>query len=209
MLRASIAKEVEHLQDYNSVQEFVHCTSTYLKSLFYQRPLYGILGYPLGRALDRKFNLTAKTGFKLRRIARSDLKIIKDRLNGFSSKIERQRENALFLLGKLEISETALPREREDCLSNYYQFPIRFRNTQDRNLVAEGLLAHGIDSAKYLDEVVELARSSYGYRGGCPKAEIASQTILVIPNHYTLHNKDMEFIAETFNKIVKRHQIAG
>jgi len=198
-LRVSVEKLVETFEEWNFFQEFQHCTSTYIKSFFYKRPWYGVFGYPIGRLLDQRLNLTAKTGFKLRKISKSDLRIIDDKIVTFLSRVNEQRQNALYLLEKLKIKKAFLPIEREGCISNYYQFAIRFNDTEQRDLVAEYLLKHCIDTAKYLDEVLDVAKGLYGYKGDCPNAELCSKTTLVIPHHYTLSLQNLDYIVHTLN----------
>jgi dTDP-4-amino-4,6-dideoxygalactose transaminase len=66
--------------------------------------------------------------------------------------------------------------------------------------MADYLFAEGIDTAKYLDTIVEEARSTYGYQGDCPNAELLSRTILLVPIHYTLQVSDIEHIAVSINE---------
>jgi hypothetical protein len=171
-----------------------------MKSFFYQKPWYGLFGSPIGRMLDKRLNLTAKTGFILKQISKCDSQTIDRRINTFLEKINKQRQNALVLLRKIRIEQAILPIEKEDCISNYYQFAIRFRDSDQRNILAEYLLKSGIDSAKYLDDVVDLTRNRYGYTGDCPNAELSSKTVLVIPHHYTLSDKELNYIAGTLNE---------
>ncbi|MGD9973277.1 MAG: DegT/DnrJ/EryC1/StrS family aminotransferase [Desulfatirhabdiaceae bacterium] len=183
-------------------QEILHCASTYVKSKLYNRPLYGTAGYPIGRRLDQKLNLSDKTGFTTGRIAKSDLEILYDRLPDFQKKIEKQRENSLFLLKKinLNLNNILLPIEKSYCRSNYYQFVLKFQCTEHRDMMADYLFRSGIDSAKYLDDITISARNLYGYRGGCITAELCSKRVLAIPNHYTLSKEDLDHIASTLNK---------
>ena len=200
-LQSAIKNTVEHFEEWSLLKEISHCSATFMKSFFYQKPWYGLFGSPLGRMLDKRLNLTAKNGFECKQISKGDSAIIGGRIVGFIEKVNRQRENALVLLNKIRIEETVLPIEKEGCLSNYYQFAIRFRDCDQRDFVAEYLLKSGIDSAKYLDEVVDLARDRYGYSGDCPNAELASKTVLVIPHHYTLSGKELNYIADTLNEV--------
>lgn len=180
-------------------QEILHCTSTYVKSLLYNRPWYGTIGYPIGRRLDQKLNLSDKTGFITGRIAKSDFEILYNRLPAFQNKIEKQRENSLYLLKNINLNNIALPIEKQYCRSNYYQFVLRFHSTDQRDMMADYLFRSGIDSAKYLDDISVAARKLYGYRGDCITAEHCSKRVLAIPNHYTLTKEDLDHIACTLN----------
>jgi dTDP-4-amino-4,6-dideoxygalactose transaminase len=196
-LRKCIAEFVETFKEWTSLQQAAHCISTYIKSSMYKRPWYGTIGYPLGKMLDRKLNLTAKTGFEPRKIANCHLKIITERIGSFYEKVAKQRQYALYLMERLSKIEVGiLPYEKEGCFSNYYQFPIRFSDTRQRDFMANYLFRRGIDTAKYLDEVVDLAYREYHYEGDCPNAQLCSKTILIIPNHYNLSSYDLMRIVD-------------
>jgi len=198
-LRETIKKHVETLDQWSTRQELLHSTATYIKSTLYKRPWYGTLGYPIGMRIDRKLNLTAKTGFKQSKISNGDLSILNDRIETFHEKVNKQKENALYLLKNIRLENVSLPHERENCWSNYYQFVIRFQDSKQRDTMADYLFRKGIDTAKYLDEIIDVARENYNYNGDCPNAELCSKTVLVIPNHYTLSKKDLDHIINSLN----------
>lgn len=202
--RSSLSKSIRRLvgtfEEWNSCSQAMHCTATYIKSTLYKRPWYGTFGYPIGTRIDCKLNLTAKTGFRLGKIAQSDLRIIDDRIETFSEKVSRQKQNSLYLLENIKMRNVVLPREKQGYKSNYYQFAIRFPDTGQRDAMAAYLFKHGIDTAKYLDEVIDLAGEQYNYNKDCPDAEHCSKTVLVIPNHYTLLRQDLDHIVDCLNK---------
>jgi perosamine synthetase len=199
LLRESIGHLAESLKPWRLWEEIVHCSATYVKSTLYHRPWYGSIGYPIGRRLDQRLNLSAKMGFELMKIAKSDLKIIGDRIKNFQSKVEKQRYNSFYLLENLRLRDVYLPREKDGCFSNFYQFAIRFETMEQRDVVANYLMSRGIDTAQYLDEIVDVGRTVYNYGGDCPNGERCSKTTLVIPNHYTLAPKDVEYITDALN----------
>lgn len=198
-LYESIKRSAGELREWSAFEELVHCTSVFVKSTLYHRPWYGLLGKPVGTMLDRRFNLTAKTGLKLYNISRSDRRTINGKIKSLSMKIGRQRQNSHYYLNNITLQEVSLPREKPGCASNFFQFAIRLPNQELRDSLAEYLFGHGIDSAKYLDEVVDIARKDYGYAGDCPNAELCSKTVLVIPNHYTLNQSDLEKMVSVIN----------
>jgi len=185
------------------LQEMIHCTATLVKSTLYHRPWYGTIGLPVGTRIDRKLNLTAKTGFSLAKIAKTDLSIINSRIQTFGQKVQKQKQNSVYFLENLKIKDVVLPREKNGSWSNYYQFAIRFPDTIQRDQMAAYLFERGIDTAKYLDEVIDVAAENYGYQGDCPNAELCSKTVLVIPNHYTLSKKDLDYIIDCLNNGAK------
>lgn len=198
-LLEKISAQVRIYGKWGKPQQISHCISNLMKSALYKRPLYGKVGYPLGRLLDRKMNLTAKTGLQLKAIAECNLKIINERLGSISSKITKQRNNALNFLNKIHFRDTCPQYEKKNCQSNYFQFPIRFSDTTQRDAKALYLLKKGIDTARYLDDIKETATQRYGYRGDCPNAEAFSKKTLIIPNYYTLSNHDLEYIISCLN----------
>lgn len=174
--------------------------STFVKATLYNRPWYGLIGYPVGMRLDKKLNLTAKDGFETGMIASTHLHLIEERIDSFEKKINIQREHAQMLFRSVKPGPFSLPSEDADSSSNWYQFAIRFQNTGQRDAMADYLLSQGIDTAKYLDTIVEEVRSHYGYRGNCPNAELLSKTILLVPIHYNLGTSDIEHITRSINE---------
>ncbi len=201
-LRKRIGNEVQTYQCSSDIQDVMHAFSTYIKSSLYKRPWYGTIGYPIGRRLDKKLNLSAKGGFLPSVIRKGDLKIIENRLPIFSKQIEKQRGNAFHLRKNLEGLGIYLPRDRKDCMDNFYQFVIRFENQMRRDRVAEYLFNQGIDNAKYLDDIADTAKKWYGYTGDCPNAEKAAKAVLSIPHYYTLSSQDVEYIGKSLIKAV-------
>ncbi len=149
--------------------------------------------------LDKKLNLTAKDGFETQKIAPTHLHLIEERITSFEEKINIQREHARMLLHSIKPGPFSLPPGDTNCSSNWYQFDLRFQNTTQRDAMADHLLSQGIDTAKYLDTIVEEARTHYGYQGDCPNAELLSKTILLVPIHYNLKTSDIEHIATSIN----------
>ena len=173
---------------------------TFGKATLYKRPWYGVIGYPVGMQLDKRMNLTAKNGFNTGKIAPTHLALINARITHFRKNIDIQREHAQMLLRSVMSGRFHLPSEGKDSSSNWFQFALRFYNTQQRDAMADYLLSRGIDCAKYLDNIVAEARALYGYRGDCPNAELLSKTVLLVPIHYNLNTRDIEHIARCINE---------
>jgi dTDP-4-amino-4,6-dideoxygalactose transaminase len=177
---------------------------TFVKATLYHRPWYGLIGYPVGTRLDRKLNLTAKEGFEAAKIASTHLALIEARIPRFQEKIDIQTAHAHRLLEALVPGSFGLPSEGNGCSSNWFQFALRFQTTDQRDAMADYLFHHGIDTSKYADTVPEEAASSYSYAGDCPNAERLSQTVLLVPIHYTLGTRDIEHIACSINEGSRR-----
>ncbi len=59
----------------------------------------------------------------------------------------------------------------------------------------------GVDTAKLYSETPMNARRFYGYKGDCPNSEIAADTLLVIPNYYTLTEKNLIKVICSIKKV--------
>ena len=173
---------------------------TFIKATFYKRPLFGIMGYSFGKKLDKYLNLTAKDGFKTKRIAPGYLSLLEHRVPTYKKYIDLQILNARLLKSLITLRNVILPAENSECSSNWFQFALRFPSSAQRDAMVSHLWKHGIDSAPYLDTVVEEAREVYGYiPGTCPNAEQLTKTTLLIPIHYTLKEQEICSIANSIN----------
>jgi perosamine synthetase len=199
-LRKKIEKIVSSFESWSTPQMLIHSLLAFTKATLYNPPWYGLIGYPIGMRLDKKLNLTAKDGFKTRKIASTHLALLEERIARYQEKIDLQREHAHMLLKVVEPGNFGLPKEGYGCSSNWYQFALRFQTTKQRDRMADYLFGQGIDTAKYLDNIVDEARSNYNYEGDCPKAELLSKTVLLVPIHYNLPNTDIEHIARSINE---------
>jgi dTDP-4-amino-4,6-dideoxygalactose transaminase len=199
-LKKKIEQSVNSFENWSTLKMFINSLLTFVKATLYNSPWYGLIGYPLGMRLDKKLNLTAKDGFETGKIASTHFTLINTRITNFQEKINIQRKHAHILLNEVVPSNFSLPSEVKGCASNWYQFALRFQNSNQRDVMAEYLLNQGIDTAKYLDNIVDEARSIYGYNGDCPNAELLSKTVLLVPIHYTLRTRDIEYIARSINE---------
>jgi dTDP-4-amino-4,6-dideoxygalactose transaminase len=64
---------------------------------------------------------------------------------------------------------------------------------------------NGIDTSKLYGETPLKAKRYYGYGGDCPHTEKLADTILVIPNYYTLGQKALSKIADSLKECIKEH----
>jgi len=193
-------KIVDQFQQKSLYNELMSTLATYIKSTFYKRPVYGTVGYPLGKRIERKINLTAKTGFTPGKIGKSNLALIEERITDFIENIRMQRSNAEYFLNNINNKKVILPYERPRNWNNFSQFTIRLESESKRDKLANFLFAHGVDSAKYGDEIMDITKSEYAYQGDCPNSELVSKTLLVIPNHYTLNHLEIKHIADRVNE---------
>ena len=199
-LQNKIERIVNSFESWSPPRMLIDSFLTYAKATLYNRPWYGLVGYPIGMRLDKKLNLTAKDGFETGKIASTYLSLIDLRIAGFPEKIKIQRNHAFMLLDAVTPGNFSLPSEGTDCSSNWFQFALRFQNTYQRDAMADYLYTRGIDTSKYLDTIVDEARSNYGYIGDCPNAELLSKTVLLVPIYYTLSSSDIEHVARSINE---------
>lgn len=199
-LQKKIEQTANSFDDWPASQKLLDALSTFVKATLYNRPWYGLLGYPVGMRLDKKLNLTAKDGFETEKIASTHLALIDARMAHFQEQVAIQREHAHILLEAVKPLNFSLPVERGNgSTGNWFQFALQFQSTRQRDAMADYLFRQGIDTSKYLDDIVEDAGSHYGYKGDCPNAERLSKTVLLVPIHYTLRARDIETIARSIN----------
>jgi len=190
---------VRQLPGWTRLEDATHACKTYVKALLYHRPWYGLVGYPVGRMLDAKLNLSNKSGFGLKRISRGNYRLLCDRLDRMYEPIMQQRANALYFLEHLNPKGIILPREKSFAMSNYYQFAVLCSDRKHRDSLADELCRKGIDCAKYLSDIAQVAAAEYGYKGDCPRAEECANRVLVIPHHYALSQRALDQIIERVN----------
>ena len=184
------------------LNEVKHAVFTYMLSRSYRKPWYGIFTLPIGSHVVDKVDVVGNKGFKTaEKIGNGDFSIFLRKLQTFREMVELQRKNSHVLLNGLEDTSLILPCEKEDTYWNYYLFPIRFDNKKERDVAHIELRAMGVDSAKLWSMTPSTARQMYGYMGDCPNTELLADTILTIPNHYTLTKKELLKIADCVNKI--------
>ncbi len=200
-LHKKIEETVNTFQHWSKLDTRIDALSTYVKTTLYNRPWYGLIGYPIGTRLDKKLNLTAKEGFETGRISPTHLALIEKRIAHFQEEIEIQSNHAQMLMDALIPAKYSVPKVKSDCTSNWFQFALKFQNEEQRDTVAAYLFEHGIDTAKYLNDIADEARDKYGYDGDCPNAERLSKTILLVPIHYKLRDKDIGHLARCINDI--------
>jgi perosamine synthetase len=181
------------------VEELLHIVNTYVKSLLRSKPLYGIIGYRLWEGLNKRLNLSASSDVVLSKIYRADLALTESRLPLLTSAVEAHRANADSYSQNLTLAPRMLCPEPSECFYNRLQYPIIFPSRICRDAIAAYLLEQGIDTIKYLDDVVEIAGEAYGYTGTCPVSEQLSKRVLIIPNYRGLRQRDVQRITECLN----------
>lgn len=190
-----IYHEIEKLPEPSTANEIKNTITTYTRSTLYHSPWYGLVSLPLGSRIDDKVDLMNKYTFKAARIRNTDLHVIERKMQGFREKVEKQRRNSQYLIQELSDTGLKLPFEAEGTYCNYYLFPILFKNGSERDRVSEMLREKGMDTAKLFSKAPEIAKLHYSYTGDCPDTEKVAERILVVPNHYTLEQGELQRIS--------------
>lgn len=180
--------------------ELVHTVKTYVKSLLRSKPLYGIAGYHLWQALNLQLHLSEKSSISLSQVFLSDLAIIKERLPVLDLMIKRQRSNAQYYSDNLDLDAAMLCSEKPGTFYNRYYYPITFPSKEHRDFVSAYMFEQRVDTIKYLDDISSVATKYYGYKGTCPESEQLAKKVLIIPNYYSLKQKDVHHIARCLNQ---------
>lgn len=195
-------QEMSLLNSYTAINEVKDSFVTYMYSILYHRPWFGLFAYPLGSYLRNIIGVyDGIKDFKSNKIRKSDLGLVFNKLNGFEVNVELQRENSLFLISELEDVPLILPYEKKDTYCNYYLFPIRFNDKEERDKAHLQLRSMGVDTTMLYGETPLKARKFYGYEGDCPATEMLADTILTIPNYYTLAEMDLIKIIDSTKKL--------
>ena len=196
-----VQKEIGLLKEPSKINEIKHSFFTYIHSSLYHKPLYGLFAFPIGSYINTNTKIGTNREFPITKIRKSDLSIFLKKLEGFREKVELQRRNSWILIDELESISLVLPYEKEHTWCNCYLFPVRFRNKRERDKAHELLRDFGVDSAKLYSETPKEARKFYGYGGNCPNSETIADTVLVVPNYYTLSEDEMMRVADSIKKV--------
>lgn len=203
-LKENFKKEIDLLQNPSKLNETRHSIFTYMVSFLYHKPWFGLFVFPLVSYFrDRgEYNVKdAKKEFKIAKIRRSDLSIFLRKIEVFKENMGLQRKNSFFLETKLQNKIFILPYEKKDTICNYYLFPIMFKNKKERDVAHINLRSLGLDTSTLWSKTPVVARQFYGYKGDCPNAEKCSETILTLPNYYTLSEEELSEITNCVMKL--------
>ena len=193
-------REMDLLNNPSSMNEIKHSFITYIYSFLYHKPWFGMFAFPIGSYIDSKIN-TNNRDFSATRIRKSDLGIFLKRIEVFREKVELQRKNSQILIEELQDTSLILPYENKDTWCNYYLFPIMFENKNKRDKAHEYLRNMGVDTAKLYSMTPHVAKQIYGYKGDCPNSEKCADTLLIIPNYYTLTHDELLKVANSVKKV--------
>lgn len=193
-------REVTLLNAPSRLREVKHSLFVYVYSFLYHKPWYGLFAFSLGSYIENSIDIAGKRTFSGAKIGKSDLGVFLRKLEKFREKVEMQRRNSQILLDESENTGLILPYEQKDTWCNYFLFPILFESKEKRDNACENLRNTGVDTAKLYNMTPFVARQFYGYKGDCPNTEEFVDRILTIPNYYSLTNKELLTVIDTFKK---------
>jgi len=198
-LSKEITRTIEQLPTPSIINELKSSIASYARSTLYHKPWFGLVSLPIGSLIENKIDLMNKHDFKTTKIRKSDLCIILKKIKNFKDKVNLQRINSKYLIGKINNPELLLPIEASDTFCNYYLFPVQFKNRVQRDIISNQLRNKGIDTAKLFSQTPDFAKKHYSYKGDCPNSEQVAERLLTVPNYYTLNIKDLNKISQTIN----------
>jgi perosamine synthetase len=199
-LRSRILESVERMQPIPLGAEFKHIGESYLRALLRSRPLYGLLGYGLWNKYNSRVEYTDKTPIVMGKMFKSDVIVMKRRLKGLDGAIQRQRENSHYYSSLLEVAPCKITDEEKDTFINRYLYVISFPSSRHRDHAAMSLFKQQIGTLKPYGDIAQVAYRHYGYKGDCPSAEKAADTLLAVPVHHGLRRSDITRIARNVNE---------
>ena len=200
-LADGIKKEIESLKKPSNLKDAKNSFIVYMRSFFYHKPWFGLFALPMGLSIEDKVDLMTKRSFEVTSISKSNLKIMLKKLKMLKTIVEIQRKNSFFLIEELNDSPVILPYEQNNIYCNYYLFPIQFKSKEERDTISDFLRDKNIDTSKLYHLTPLKAKQYYGYKGDCENAERCADTILVIPNYYTLSQNELSKIAQSVKEI--------
>lgn len=198
-LESRFSRLIQQLRLPSRLDEVVHVVTTYLRSMFRVKPLWGLIGSSLWNAYSQKVDHMSQSPIVLGAIYESDLQLAILRMPTLHTMIEKQRRNADYYLRNLTVGAGVLCLETPGAFFNRLQFPLLVPNSTQCVRLAERLRQSQISTTRPYKDIVAIAATHYGYQGDCPQAERVAGTVLVIPCNYALNNLEVERIAASVN----------
>jgi perosamine synthetase len=171
------------------------------KAAVFTRPLYGTLGRPLRRWVEKWAILEPHLDASA--IARPQAAIAIRQASRMAQRVEQQRANSLRLLLQLSSTDDAvLPFERPHTRYNYHLFPVLLRSSRERAAVRRSMWEKFVDTSTiYSNVVAESTR--LGYQGGCPVSEAVANRLITLPNYASLSDREIDRVADVFLSSVR------
>jgi perosamine synthetase len=198
------ARRVRSLAPRSRVSELRDYLLQTVKAALFRPALYGALGTRARSSSDPRSIFTAQ--LDRRAIGRGSAAAVLRQAARFKERVRRQQANSRFLLSRLgAVPDLVLPRPPADAVYNGALFPILLRDSLERGAVRAGMRELGVETSLMHANSPGLARA-YGYEGGCPRAEQAASTLLLLPNQAGLTARDLDRVASSFQMAIAAHR---
>lgn len=203
-LAKAVEEELQSLNAENKLQELGHALVCWARSVSYHRGIYGaLLSSVLASRRDVDAVGSTATGPRRRQknfhasaIRRVDKNLIGKRVCEFALSLQALAQNSARLRDAVAETPLAIPEEPSYGRWNHFMLPLRYESAAQRDAGRQFLLRKRVDTSPLYRNCVRNARK-YGYRGGCPQAELAAQTVCTVPNHGWLSEEEVEHIGVT------------
>lgn len=199
-LESRLLKFIVALPVPSRLDECIHVTSTYMRSLLRTRPLWGLIGRRLWDAYNQKVSYVSQSPLVPGQAYETDLKLAVRRLPLLGSWIERQRSNAEYYSRNLTVDAEMLCSEPPGAFFNRLQYPLLLPTVEQCDGLVTRLQDDQISTTRPYKDIAAIAAAHYGYSGDCPQAERIARTVLVIPCHHAIKAADIERIAFCINR---------
>jgi dTDP-4-amino-4,6-dideoxygalactose transaminase len=191
-----VGEEVRQLRRPSPGDEWRNLFLQVAKAIVFSRALYGVAGLPFRTWAEAKAILEPALSHK--QIHRHQASVAIRQALRFRERVERQRQNSLFLLSLLEEAEgIVLPREQPGTQYNYHLFTVLVADARERDAIASAMLRQGAETSRIWHDIVPHCRK-LGYTEGCPVAESVPGRMMTLPNYASLSHKDIERVAKEF-----------
>ena len=173
---------------------------SYAKSLAYNKRVFGYVTFPIISHLSSyKKSKVCLHNIKKEKIRKSDLISIQNKLKKIEKNVDIQRSHSKYLLQNIGRNDIKILEEKSWAYCNYFHFPVRFESHDKMEKAYRFFLKNGLSSFRIHDGSLQTAKLRFNYINTCPNTEIAVNTVLIIPNYYTLTKKDLNLIIQNFN----------
>jgi perosamine synthetase len=189
-------KLYEKLPTISIFKEYKNILKNYIFAKAFNKNLYGVFTYPIGKKLDKKFDFIGKSIQLKTKGFVSNVNIFLKNFSKYMLKNEIQNQNGNYLSKEIQ-NLIKVIEENEDRKINYYIFPLIHKK---RDAIVSALYDDGIESGKHFSSSIIWAKE-YGYiSGSCPNSEKIVEEIFTIPCYYSLNNKNIDKIVLTLTK---------
>jgi dTDP-4-amino-4,6-dideoxygalactose transaminase len=206
-IAARIEATSRFLAEPTKTDEFKHAFRTWIRGLCYTRSTYGALLAASSKSRrDGRVNgeqhravIDGKSAIKVGTMRRADRAALAARVGAFRSSLGTLESNTSAIRAAVNETTLTMPNEPDYGTWNHFMVPVRFSSEAQRNSGRDFLSRHSVDTAPLYKNCIRNA-SFYGYRGGCPNAELASRTVCTVPNHAWLKPEEMKYVCDALRR---------